>query len=299
MIQKRKRKMDNIWNIIKSQFSGIYFPDIGWSDVLDIIIIAYVLYHVLLWIKTSRAWTLLKGVLVVALFLVIAVIFRFNTILWIARNMINVFLVAIIILFQPELRRALDELGRKKIISRFISFDGKRNAESSLSDKSIYELVKTCVLLSKDKTGALIVIEHETPLGEYINTGIAVDASISHQLLINIFEKNTPLHDGAVIIKDNRVVAATCYLPLTDRHDVDKILGTRHRAGLGISESTDCMTIIVSEETGGITVAYKGVLYQDLDEDGLRKQLTKIQTVKEDKTSGTKVLKLGGKKNAQ
>ena len=132
MIQKRKRKINNIWNIIKSQFSGIYFPDIGWSDVLDIIIIAYVLYHVLLWIKTSRAWTLLKGVLVVALFLVIAVIFRFNTILWIARNLINVFLVAIIILFQPELRRALDELGRKKIISRFISFDGKRNAESSL-----------------------------------------------------------------------------------------------------------------------------------------------------------------------
>ena len=235
----------------------------------------------------------------VALFLVIAVIFRFNTILWIARNLINVFLIAIIILFQPELRRALDELGRKKIISRFLNFDNRRINESSLSDKSIFELVKTCTRLSKDKTGALIVIEHETPLGEYINTGIAIDASISHQLLINIFEKNTPLHDGAVIIKDNRVVAATCYLPLTERHDVDKILGTRHRAGLGISESTDSMTIIVSEETGGVSIAYRGALYQELDEDGLRKQLTKLKDVKDEKTSGTRVLKLGGRKNVQ
>ena len=290
--------MENIWAIIKSQFGGIYFPDIGWSDVLDIIIIAYVLYNLLLWIKTSRAWTLLKGVLVVALFLVIAVIFRFNTILWIARNLINVFLIAIIILFQPELRRALDELGRKKIISRFLSFDNRRSSGSGLSDKSIYELVKTSLQLSKDKTGALIVIEHETPLGEYINTGIAIDATLSQQLLVNIFEKNTPLHDGAVIIKNNRVVAATCYLPLTERHDVDKVLGTRHRAGLGVSESSDSMTIIVSEETGGISVAYKGALYQDLDEDGLRKQLTKLKA-REEKASGTMVLKMGGKKNAE
>ena len=290
--------MENIWAIIKSQFGGIYFPDIGWSDVLDIIIIAYVLYNLLLWIKTSRAWTLLKGVLVVALFLVIAVIFRFNTILWIARNLINVFLIAIIILFQPELRRALDELGRKKIISRFLNFDNRRSSGSGLSDKSIYELVKTSLQLSKDKTGALIVIEHETPLGEYINTGIAIDATLSQQLLVNIFEKNTPLHDGAVIIKNNRVVAATCYLPLTERHDVDKVLGTRHRAGLGVSESSDSMTIIVSEETGGISVAYKGALYQDLDEDGLRKQLTKLKA-REEKASGTMVLKMGGKKNAE
>ncbi|MBO4863925.1 MAG: diadenylate cyclase CdaA [Eubacterium sp.] len=290
--------MENIWAIIKSQLGGIYFPDIGWSDILDIFIIAYVLYNLLLWIKTSRAWTLLKGILVVALFLVIAVIFRFNTILWIARNLINVFLIAIIILFQPELRRALDELGRKKIISRFLSFDNRKADDSSLSEKSIYELVKTSLQLSKDKTGALIVIEHETPLGEFINTGIAIDATLSQQLLVNIFEKNTPLHDGAVIIKNNRVVAATCYLPLTERHDVDKVLGTRHRAGLGVSESSDSMTIIVSEETGGISVAYKGALYQDLDEDGLRKQLTKLR-VKEEKTSGTKVLKMGGKKNAE
>ncbi len=291
--------MDGIWTVIRSHLGGIYFPDITWSDVLDIIIIAYVIYHVLLWIKTSRAWTLLKGILVVALFLVIAVIFRFNTILWIAKNLINVFLIAIIILFQPELRRALDELGRKKIISRFIKFDNTRLEETSLSDKSIYELVKTSTQLSKDKTGALMVIEHETPLGEYINTGIAIDATLSQQLLINIFEKNTPLHDGAVIIKNNRVVAATCYLPLTERHDVNKGLGTRHRAGLGISECTDSMTIIVSEETGGISVAYKGMLYQDLDEDGLRKQLSKLHIEIDDGYTGTKVLRKGGRRNAE
>ena len=290
--------MEGLWTVIRSHLGGIYFPDITWSDILDIIMIAYVIYHVLLWIKTSRAWTLLKGILVVALFLVIAVIFRFNTILWIARNLINVFLIAIIILFQPELRRALDELGRKKIISRFLKFDNNKQNDSRLSDKSIYELVKTSIQLAKDKTGALMVIEDETPLGEYINTGIAIDATLSQQLLINIFEKNTPLHDGAVIIKNNRVVAATCYLPLTERHDVDKVLGTRHRAGLGISESTDSMTIIVSEETGGISVAYKGKLYQELDEDGLRKQLLKLHT-KDDGYTGTRVLRKGGRRNAE
>ena len=291
--------MDTLKTIIESQMQGIYFPAIKVSDILDIIIIAYVLYHVFLWIKTSRAWTLLKGIIVVALFLVFAVVFRFNTILWIARNLINVFLIAIIILFQPELRRALDELGRKRLIPRFFLPESSKLEESSLSDKTIYELVKTCVQLGKDKTGALIVLENETPLGEYINTGILIDAMLTQQLLINIFEKNTPLHDGAVIVRNNRVVAATCYLPLTDRHDVDKVLGTRHRAGLGISESTDSMTIIVSEETGGISVAYKGSLYQELDEDGLRKQLTKLQIEKDDKGTGTRILRKGGRRSIE
>lgn len=287
--------MEAIWATIRSHLGGLYIPDLTWTDVLDILIIAYVIYNVLLWIKTSRAWTLLKGILVVALFLILAVVFRFNTILWIARNLLNVFLLAVIILFQPELRRALDELGRKKLISRFFIFDNTTKDMTGLSDKTIYELVKTCSQLGKDKTGALIVIEDETPLGEYINTGIRIDAVVTQQLLVNIFEKNTPLHDGAVIIKNNRVVAATCYLPLTDNRDVNKELGTRHRAGLGISESTDSMTIIVSEETGGVSVAYKGKLYRSLDEAGLRELLTKLQRSKEEKTSVTGVLMKGGK----
>ena len=290
--------MKAVWTAIRSALSWMYFPDLKWTDIIDILIIAFIIYKFLLWIKTSRAWTLLKGIIVVAFFLALAALVRLNTILWIARNLINVFLLAIIILFQPELRRALDELGRKNYLSRFFSSDNSKIlVENSLSDKTIYELVKTAVQLSKDKTGALIVIEYFTPLGEYINTGISIDAVVSQQLLINIFEKNTPLHDGAVIIQKNRVVAATCYLPLTDNNDIAKTLGTRHRAGLGISEVSDSMTLIVSEETGGISIAHRGKLYHDLDETGLRKQLSKLQIVKEEKSLMGKKRKKGGRKD--
>lgn len=289
--------MEAIWANIRSHMGGVYFPDLTWSDVLDILIIAYVLYHLLLWIKTSRAWTLLKGILVVALFLLLAALFRFNTILWIARNLINVFLLALIILFQPELRRALDELGRKKLFATLFNFEGSKILqENSLRDESIEELIMTTRQLGKDKTGALIVIEQDTPLGEFINTGISIDAEISQQLLVNIFEKNTPLHDGAVIIKNNRIIAATCYLPLTDSKDVAKELGTRHRASLGVSEVSDSMTIIVSEETGAISVAYKGELHRDLNDASLRKLLKKLQVVKEDRTSGLSTLRKGGRR---
>ena len=286
--------MKAIWTFIQTYLEGVYFPDIKWADVLDILIIAYILYHLFLWIKTSRAMTLLRGILVVAVFLAFASIAKFNTILWIAKNLINVILLALVILFQPELRRALDELGRKNFFSKFFrSMNLKNNEEKNLSDKTIYELVKTAVQLSKDKTGALIVVEHDTPLGEYINTGISIDAVVTQQLLINIFEKNTPLHDGAVIIKDNRVVAATCYLPLTDNGSLEKNLGTRHRAGLGISEVTDSMTIIVSEETGEVSIAYRGQLYKALDEDGIRRKLSKIQRRRDDRPSRRRIKKGG------
>ena len=286
----------SFWYQIKSYFDWFYIPNIGWQDVLDIIIIAYIIYHILSWIKQSRAWTLLRGLVLVAFFIGLAAIFRLNTILWLAKNMINVGIIAVIILFQPELRHALDELGRKKVLKHIFTFDDK-SGEQRVSDKTIFELVKTSVELSKDKTGALIVLEHDTPLGEYENTGISIDAVVTEQLLVNIFEKNTPLHDGAVIIRNNRVVAATCYLPLTERNDVNKKLGTRHRAGLGISEATDSMTIIVSEETGGIAVAYMGTLYRDLDEDSLRKHLQVLQ----DKTEETRHRKhkRGGVKNEE
>ena len=266
----------SFWYQIKSYFDWFYIPNIGWQDVLDIIIIAYIIYHILSWIKQSRAWTLLRGLVLVAFFIGLAAIFRLNTILWLAKNMINVGIIAVIILFQPELRHALDELGRKKVLKHIFTFDDK-SEEQRVNDKTIFELVKTSVELSKDKTGALIVLEHDTPLGEYEQTGISIDALVTEQLLVNIFEKNTPLHDGAVIIRDNRVVAATCYLPLTERSDVNKKLGTRHRAGLGISEVSDSMTIIISEETGSISVAYMGALYKDLDEDSLRRHLQRLQ----------------------
>ena len=274
--------MYGFWYQIKQYFDRFYIPKIGWQDILDIIIIAYVIYHILSWIKSSRAWTLLRGIVLIAFFIGIAAILRLNTLLWLARNMISVGILAIIILFQPELRHALDELGRKKILKNIFAVDSKNSKVQWLSDKTIYELVKTSVELSKDKTGALIVLEHDTPLGEYEQTGISIDALVTEQLLVNIFEKNTPLHDGAVIIRDNRVIAATCYLPLTERSDVNKKLGTRHRAGLGISEVSDSMTIIISEETGSISVAYMGALYKDLDEDGLRRHLQGLQDKSEE-----------------
>ena len=269
--------MGGIGTFFRTYFDWFYIPHITWTDVLDIIIIAYLMYHILFWFKTSRAWTLLKGILVLLLFLGIAALLRLNTILWIAKNIASVLIIALIILFQPELRRALDELGRKKLFNRFFSFDDKDETQSRFSDKTVYELVRTAAELSKAKTGALIVIEHDTPLGEYERTGISLDAVVSTQLLVNIFEKNTPLHDGAVIIRDNRVVAATCYLPLTERRDVNKELGTRHRAGLGLSENTDSMTIIVSEETGAVSVAYRGQLIRNLNDDSLRRQLELLQ----------------------
>ncbi len=290
--------MDVIWTFIQSTLNRFYFPDLKWTDILDILIIAYIVYHIIVWVNSSRAKTLIRGIIVVALFLLFAVIARLNTILWIAKNLINVIMLAIVILFQPELRRALDELGRKNYISNFFkSFNPKAMVEKSLDDRTIYELVKTSIQLSKDKTGALIVIERDTPLGEYINTGISIDAVVSQQLLVNIFEKNTPLHDGAVIIRKDRVVAATCYLPLTDAKDITKELGTRHRAGIGISEVSDSLTIIISEETGSISVASKGKLYQNLDEDALRKQLSKFQVVGNERSSMTKILKKGDQTN--
>ena len=166
---------------------------------------------------------------------------------------------------------------RKKLLNRLFNFDEKDSENQRLSDKTVYELVRTAAELGKARTGALIVLEHDTPLGEYERTGISLDAVVSTQLLVNIFEKNTPLHDGAVIIRNNRVVAATCYLPLTERNDVNKELGTRHRAGLGISETTDSLTIIVSEETGAVSVAYRGQLVRNLNDDSLRKELEKLQ----------------------
>ena len=284
--------MDTILIKIRDYLGQFYFPHISWTDVLDILILAYLLYRIIFWLKDSRARTLLNGIGFVFVFLIVAYFLHLNTLLWIAQNLISVFLLAIIVLFQPEIRRALDQLGRKKWFSKLF---GPSEDVRRLNDKTIFEIVKTASELSKAKTGALIVFEHGTPLGEYEGTGISIDAEVSKALLINIFEKNTPLHDGAVIIRNNRIVAATCYLPLTDNGNINKALGTRHRAGLGISEVSDSMTLIVSEETGGIAIAQNGVLYRDLDEEGLRRQLEKLQDP--DNSRKSSILKKGGKKH--
>ncbi len=277
-------------------FEWFYFPKISISDILEIIVLSYFIYHLMLWFKKTRAWTLMKGIVVLAVVAGIAVIFQLNTLLWLFKNAISVGIIAVIILFQPELRRALEELGRKNILSDvLVRSDEKNEKYERINNKTIEEIIAAALSMSKCKTGALIVIEKDVALGEYESTGIAVDAAISKQLILNIFEHNTPLHDGAIIIRNNRVVAATCYLPLSGRMDINKDLGTRHRAALGISEVSDSLTVVVSEESGSISVASGANLYRHLDAEGLRKHLVSLQT-KSVETKRQKKKK-GGKRN--
>lgn len=249
-------------------------PDVTVTDIVEILIIAFLLYHILVWFKTTRAWTLFKGILVILVFILLAAIFQMNTILWIADKTINVGIIAILVIFQPEMRKALEQLGRKRFISTLFSFDNGKNMVERYSERTVNEMVKACYEMGKVKTGALIVIENDVQLGEYERTGIELDSILSSQLLINIFEKNTPLHDGAIIVRGNRVVAATCYLPLSDNLALSKDLGTRHRAAVGISEVSDSMTIVVSEETGKVSLAVEGELYRNIDEEFLKKKLS-------------------------
>lgn len=253
-----------------------YRTTMDFGDVAEILIIAVLLYYALVWMKTTRAWVLLKGLIVILVFLLLAYFFRMTTILWMAQNVLGFAVTALIVVLQPELRKALEELGKKNIISSVLPFDNSHRVNEEFSEKTINEITKACVEMGKVRTGALIVIEQNVSLRDYERTGIDVDGIVTSQLLINIFEHNTPLHDGAVIIQGNRVVSATCYLPLSDNLGLSKELGTRHRAGVGISEITDSLTIIVSEETGKISVAYEGELERNLDADSLRDRMHKI-----------------------
>ena len=260
-------------NFIRDYLVKLYIPRITWTDIIEIVIIAFVIYNVMVWIKNTKAWVLLKGIIIVVIFALIAYILNLKTILWIAGKTISVGIIALVIIFQPELRRALEQLGRKKILFGLFRFnDGREKGERFIS-KTAEDIVRACFDMGAASTGVLIVIEQDMVLEEYEKTGITVDGLVTSQLLINIFEHNTPLHDGAVIIRGDRVVAATCYLPLSDNNNLNKALGTRHRAGVGISEVTDSMTIIVSEETGKVSVAVGGELIHDIDADSLRNKL--------------------------
>ena len=239
--------MQNVLTVVVGYLGKISLPGLGVIDIIEIGLISFFVYQFMAWIKFTRAYTLLKGILIVLGFILVAYIFKMNTILWIFRNLANVLVIGVIVIFQPELRKALEQLGQKKFVSNIIPFDSGREVQERFNDKTINELVKACFDMGEVKTGALIVIEEEIRLDEYVRTGINIDGILTSQLLINIFEHNTPLHDGAVIVRGNRVVAATCYLPLSDNMELSKQLGTRHRAGVGISEATDSLTIIVSE----------------------------------------------------
>ena len=262
-----------LYAFMDKYLSWIDKPKIGATDIIEIIIIAFVLYQVMVWVKNTRAWMLFKGISVILIFLLIAALFQMNTILWLSGKVVNVAAIALVIIFQPELRNALERLGRKNFLTAFFSFDFQKANAVRFSEKTINEIVKACYEMGKVKTGALIVIERDVMLNEYIRTGIPLDSLVSSQLLINIFEHNTPLHDGAIIVRGDRIVSATCYLPLSDNMELSKELGTRHRAAVGISEVSDSMTIVVSEETGAVSLAVESTLYRNIDADFLRSKL--------------------------
>ena len=262
-----------------------FLPRISLSNLVEIIIITIVIYEVLLWIMNTRAWTLLKGLAVILAFTLFAAVFQLRTILWILERTATIAATALLVIFQPELRKALEQLGSQKIITNILSFDdGKENNE--FSERTVNEIVRATFEMAKVKTGALMVIEQNDSLKEIERTGIQINGLISSQLLINIFEHNTPLHDGAVVLRGNRLTAATCYLPLSDNMSISKDLGTRHRAAVGISETSDSLTIVVSEETGRVSVAQGGKLMRISDGEALRSVLSKRKDKEE--TSGSK-----------
>lgn len=258
-------------------YPEMYIPPVDLPDIIEIVIIAYILYHIIVWIKDTRAWSLLKGIMVLVLMFLVAELLKLQTIIWIISKTINVGVIALVVIFQPELRRALEQLGQQRFISGLLPFDDNKDKNEKFSEKTLNELVKAAYELGRAKTGALIVIEQDYVLNEYVRTGIDVDAILTSQLLINIFEHNTPLHDGAVIVRGDRVVAATCYLPLSENNKISKDLGTRHRAGIGVSEVTDSFTIIVSEETGKVSIAVGGQLIRNVDRDSLYNKLNYLR----------------------
>lgn len=273
---------NSITDLIGKYMARLDSLQIRKTDIVEVIILAFLLYQVLVWIKRTRAWSLLKGFSVLLIFIFLAWAFQLNTILWLAQNVFSLGITALIIVFQPELRRALEQLGQQNILSSLFSLDNSKEEKARFSDKTVNELVKAVYEMAKVKTGALIVIEKTTPLHEYERTGITLDSILSSQLLINIFEHNTPLHDGAVIVRGDRVVSATCYLPLSDNMFLSKELGTRHRAAVGVSELTDSLTIVVSEETGRVSAAVDGKLMRNLKEEELGEQLVSAQNKTQD-----------------
>ena len=265
---------------LSGYLSKLSLPSLGVTDILEIALITFFIYQFMVWIKFTRAYTLLKGILIVLLFILFAYVLKMNTILWIIKNLSTILLTSVVVIFQPVLRKMLEQLGQKKFMASIFPLDAGKEVQERFTDKTINELVKACFDMGEVRTGALIVIEQNIRLSEYERTGINVDAVLTSQLLINIFEHNTPLHDGAVLVRGNRIVAATCYLPLSDNMELSNQLGTRHRAGVGISEVSDSLTIIVSEETGQVSMAQNGQLSRGLTSAELRSALIKAQNKK-------------------
>ena len=246
-------KLDNIADVIKA--------------IAEVLCITYFIYVMLNLVRETRAWQLLRGVLLIVAVTVLANILELRTLAYILNNSFGLLTIGMVIVFQPELRRGLEQIGRNAL-QVFFNTDTVKSARNMVD-----AIVHACLEMSRTYTGALIVIERQTKLGEIIETGILLGADVSSELLINIFTKNAPLHDGAVVIRDMYIEAASCYLPLTEDNSVDKELGTRHRAAIGMTELTDAIVVVVSEETGGISYVVNGAINRGLNEDELRDQL--------------------------
>lgn len=272
-----------------------YFANLTWQDyikdVVDILIVTYIIYHLILLVRGTRAIQLLKGILVLVLIWAVSTWFDLYTLKWLMNQMFTFGVLAIFIIFQPELRRGLEQLGRGKLF-------GRTAAEDEEFSKEIGDIIKAVNYLSRRKIGALLVFERNTGLNEYTESGIPMQSMISSELLINIFIPNTPLHDGAVIVQNRRIAAAACYLPLSENPFISKELGTRHRAAIGISEVADAVSVVVSEETGQISLAIEGQVVRDINEESLISKLYEELGPNSTQTEKRKPIwkRLGGRK---
>ena len=278
---------------------GTFFNNIvssvGLTDILDIAIVAFLVYTVLGFIRETRAEQLAKGLLVLVVVTLLSDIFHLYTLHWILSNLMTVGLLALVVLFQPELRRALEKLGR----SKFINITG--DVDKDDAKRIVTEMSKAIELMSASRTGALMVIERETTLNDIVETGTIIDAAISTEMIGNFFYEGAPLHDGAVIVRGGRLYAAGCVLPLTQNKKLGKELGTRHRAGIGITEASDALVIIVSEETGVISLAQNGELTRFVDVKKIEKTLLGLYLQEEQKGIFTEafIKVFRGDKNAE
>lgn len=254
-----------MWPLNEFNFSN-YIGAFG--DIIDILLVTYVIYKLTMLIRGTKAIQLLKGISVIIAVWFLSSAFQLQTLKWLVEQAINFGFLAIIIIFQPELRRALEQLGRGRFFTRYATIEEDEYKET------VDALVKASIYMGKRRIGALISVERETGMNEYVETGVPIQAKITSELLINIFIPNTPLHDGAVIVNKNNILAAACYLPLSESQFIPKELGTRHRAAIGISEVTDSITLVVSEESGQISLAKNGELHRDLNEEQLRRMLS-------------------------
>ncbi len=263
--------MNDVWTTVNNMIWNLTHR-LGVVDVLDIIIMAAIIYEVLILIRRTRSSALLKGLFLLLVIVAVSSLLGLTSLNWFLTTILNNGAVVLLILFQPEIRKALEKMGR----SSFFNKGRRGSAAQGEQDRIVSELIQTLTDLSRRRVGALICFERRTGLQDVIDTGTLVDAEISAPLLENIFEPNTPLHDGAVVIRNNRVQAAACILPLTEASGVSRDLGTRHRAGIGLSENTDATVLIVSEEKGTISMARGGQLFRPLREEDLRMILDEI-----------------------